>query len=177
MKLILTAQVDEVYVQKIYFVGSIHYSMKIEPSKISYGFWAIDEILKKMAKVNQIVEENSSLISRLFKFVEHLMHSGYYLQQEKLSIHHVKHPSELNVQNELYLGFNMHKLNMQKISRVLETNDDLLMKDIQDDASKCIFGKVLDELDPVNANIPVAEMNSFHRHFGLQVKLLYRINR
>ena len=80
---ILKAPVNEEYIQKILHVGSIHYSIKLTPQKVSYGFWAINEILYKMATVNELVKDNRVLISKIFRFVEHVMNSGFYKQKDK----------------------------------------------------------------------------------------------
>jgi response regulator of citrate/malate metabolism len=80
---ILTAPVDEEYVKRIHSIGFIHYTIKLDPAKVSYGFWAMNEVLNKIAQTNELIKDNKSLISKLLKFVEHLMNDGYYIQKEK----------------------------------------------------------------------------------------------
>lgn len=80
---VLTEPIDEEYVKKIFDIGTIHYSIKLDPAKVSYGFWAINEILNKLALTNEIVKENKIYLSKLFKFVEHMMNEGYRKQKEK----------------------------------------------------------------------------------------------
>lgn len=138
---ILTAPVDEEYIQRIQFIGALHYSIKLDPAKVSYGFWAINEILNKMSDVNEIVKENKSLISKLLKFVEHVMNDEYYLQKNS---HNSREDSySFNAQNELYIGFNLHKLNMKKIRHAVSSSDVEIFKDIEEKASACPFGKIL----------------------------------
>jgi len=175
MNFLLTADVNEEYVQKIYFVGSIHYTAKIEPITVNYGFWALNEILKKIAKVNQVVDENSSLISKLLKFVEYLMLDGYYIQEKKQKSNHK--PTQLNVQNELYIGFNIHKLNTQKISNFIQTNDQKIIKDIKEDASACYFGKILNELSQNKKyefilNFQLQEIIELHERWHDEFKII-----
>ena len=140
---ILIEPVDEEYVKRIYSVGSTHFSIKLEPAKVSYGFWAINEVLTKMAEVNEIVKVHRPLISKLLKFVEHLMNDGYYIQKEK------QHPSNtqefhgINAQNELYIGFNTHKLNVQKIEQAVSEGSLSAIENIQENSDKCAFGKIL----------------------------------
>ena len=142
----LTAPVDEEYVKRIHFIGSIHYSIKLEPAKVSYGFWALGEILDKMSLVNEIVKDNRVLISKLLRFIEHLMNDGFYIQKEKQHKSFEKDFKGFNAQNELYVGFNIHKLNMQKISIAVASGDISVLKDIEENSSLCIFGKVIHEL-------------------------------
>ena len=143
----LTAPVDEEYIKRIHFIGSIHYSIKLDPAKVSYGFWALNEILNKMASVNEIVKDNQVLISKLLRFIEHVMNDGYYILQTKQDKSYVDEFKGFNAQNELYIGFNIHKLNMQKISMAVDSGDISIFKDIEDKSSNCIFGKVISELN------------------------------
>ena len=141
---ILTAPVNEEYVERIHFIGSVHYSVKLEPAKVSYGFWAINEVLNKMAGVNDIVRENKILISKLLKFVEHLMNDGYYIQKDN---HRYKDESySFNAQNELYIGFNTHNLNMQKVALAVKNMDVTILNGIEDNHVKCLFGKIISTL-------------------------------
>jgi len=142
----LTAPVDEEYVKRIHFVGSIHYSIKLDPAKVSYGFWAINEILNKMALINEVVENNRVLLSKLLRFIEYLMNEGYYLQRDKQHKNSGVELTNFNAQNELYIGFNMHKLNMEKIFLAAKSEDISMFDGIVEDPSKCIFGKVIHEL-------------------------------
>ena len=143
---VLTAPVDEAYIKRVHFIGSVHYSIKLEPAKVSYGFWAINEVLNKMAQTNEIVAKNRSFISKLLKFIEHLMNEGYYIQQEQKNRNNRKEFKDFNVQSELYVGFNIHKLNMQKISHALNSGITTAFKEIENDSSACLFGKIISEL-------------------------------
>jgi len=144
---ILTAPVNEKYIQRIHYIGSIHFSIKLEPAKVSYGFWAINEVLNKLANVNELVKEHKSLISKILRFVEHVMNDGYYLQKEKLYEDSIQQLKGFNAQNELYLAFGIHKQNMQKIELSCNSNNGLSKIDAIDEIStKCIFGEVLQKL-------------------------------
>ena len=144
---ILIEPVNEEYVKKIHEIGFIHYAIKLEPSKVSYGFWAINEVLSKLAETNSLIKENKSLISKLLKFVEHIMNDGYYIKKEELREHALQDLKTINVQNELYLGFNIHKLNAKKVSLAIsDKNQEYLLKNIKDNPNECAFGKVLKNL-------------------------------
>ena len=144
---ILIAPVNEEYIKRIHYIGSIHFSIKLEPAKVSYGFWAINEVLDKLAKVNELVREHKSLISKVLRFVEHVMNNGYYIQKEKLYQDSIEKLKDFNAQNELYLAFGLHKQNMKKIELSLEPNEGLkVLKGIEDSSDMCAFGKLLQKL-------------------------------
>ena len=142
-----TAPVDEEYVKRIHFIGSIHHSIKLDPSKVSYGFWALNEILNKMAGVNEIVRENRILLSKLLRFIERLMNDGFYIVQERLKKNDEDEFQGFNAQNELYVGFNLHKLNMKKISLAIQNRDVQVLESIEEESSNCAFGKIIHELN------------------------------
>jgi signal transduction histidine kinase len=142
---ILIAPIDEEYVKKVQNVGFVHYSIKLEPSKVSYGFWAINEIIDKISLTNPIVKENKSLISRILKFVENIMNNGFYIQQKRVS-NSINKLEDINTQNELYIGFNLHKLNVKKLSVAIKNNDLEIIKNITSSPEKCSFGQIIKQL-------------------------------
>lgn len=144
---ILTAPVDGEYIKRIHSIGFIHHTIKLEPAKVSYGFWAINEVLNKLAKTNPLMSEHKSLISKLLKFVEHLMNDGYYIKKEIKLKESFSSLDNINAQNELYIGFNIHKLNAKKVQlAITERSNFKLLEDIQEDHKECSFGKILQTL-------------------------------
>ncbi|EQB40196.1 hypothetical protein M947_02360 [Sulfurimonas hongkongensis] len=144
---VLTAPIDEAYIDRIHFIGSIHFSIKLDPPKVTHGFLAINEVLKKLAKVNEFVDQHKCLIKKILRLVEHVMNDGYYIQKTKLYTDSIQNLKGFNAQNELYVGFEYHKQNMKKIddaqdaiSAIKNTNN------IQEDPNKCAFGKILNVL-------------------------------
>ena len=144
---VLRNPIDEEYVKRIQNIGFIHHSIKLEPAKVSYGFWAINEVLNKIAETNPLAKEHKSLISKLLKFVEHVMNDGYYLQQNKSQKDDIHDLESINAQNELYIGFNIHKLNAKKVKKVIDKEETIQTLDnISEDPSQCSFGKILQQL-------------------------------
>ena len=144
---VLTAPVNETYVNRIHEIGILHYSIKLEPAKVSYGFWAINEVLNKLADTNPLVKEYRSFISKLLKFVEHLMNDGYYISQKKQELNASNTLQGINAQNELYIGLNIHKLNAKKVSLAIADSTNIhLLEDINEDEKLCSFGKILQGL-------------------------------
>lgn len=145
---ILTAPVDSKYIERIHDIGFIHHTIKLEPAKVSYGFWAITEVINKIAQTNPLIKEHKSFITKLLKFVEHLMNDGYYVRKDSQLRESIKHTNSINVQNELYLGLNIHKLNAKKVQGVLSSDEDpKLLDDIYEDPLECSFGKILQTLE------------------------------
>ena len=144
---VLTAPVDEDYIDRIHKIGFLHYSIRLDPAKVSYGFWAINQVLDKLALTNELAQENKALISKLLKFVEHVMNDGYYIEQDKHNKVRTNEIDNINVQNELYLGFNIHKENAKKIQLVSTEDSNLKnIDDINEDPRQCSFGVILDKL-------------------------------
>ncbi|MEA2100301.1 MAG: ATP-binding protein [Campylobacterota bacterium] len=170
---ILTAPVDEEYVKRIHSIGFIHYSIKLDPAKVSYGFWAINEVLNKLAITNNLVSKNKQLISKLLKFVEHIMNDGYYMQENKQQNESTNELDNLNIQNELYAGFSMHKLNLQKIELAIADGKDIKYLDnITNSPSKCPFGKIIDKIKENNKHeyilgISAQQIQSMHNQWHL----------
>ena len=143
---ILTAPIDEVYIRKIHDIGTTHYGIKLEPAKVSYGFWAITEIVYKLSYTNELVKENITLITKLLKFVEHVMNDGYYIQKTKQENISDRNLLSIDIQNELQIGLNVHKTNTLRVIEAVKNKKFLNLETIYEDASHCKFGKVLTKL-------------------------------
>ena len=75
------------------------------------------------------------------------MNNGYYIKQEEMKQNSLENTVTINAQNKLYLGFNIHKFNAEKVYLAIENKDNLnLLDDIQDNAKECSFGKILTQL-------------------------------
>jgi len=141
---VLTEEVNEAYINRVHFIGSVHYSIKLEPAKVSYGFWALNEIINKMADVNDVVKENRSLISKILKLVEHLMNDGYYIQKDNQMHISSSQQSSQNLQDEIYLGLTNHKKNMLSIDLALKNMDTSYLKTISEKSEDCSLSEILD---------------------------------
>ncbi len=144
---VLTAPIDEAYVDRIHYIGSIHFSIKLDPAKVTHGFLAINEVIKKLAKVHEFVGQHKCLIKKILRFVEHIMNDGYYIQKNKIYTDSIDSLKGFNAQNELYVSFEYHKQNMKKIDATQDTKSAIKnTNNIQENPQKCHFGKVLDIL-------------------------------
>jgi len=141
---ILTAPVNEDFVARVYYVGSVHFAIKLEPSKVSYGFLCISEILNSLSHINDIVKEHRNVIFKIFRFVEHLMNDGYYIQREKEYQKSIDKLEGFNVENELYIGLKKHKFNFERLQKAIISNDIKLLLQIEENSLHCEFGKLLE---------------------------------
>ncbi|MEA1956160.1 MAG: ATP-binding protein [Campylobacterota bacterium] len=147
ISIIFTAPVDEDYIAKIYHVSSIQFTIKLEPSKVSYGFYCIDEIINKLADINEIVREHKIIMSKILRFVEHVMNDGYYTEREKEYQKSIDKLQGFSIENELYIGLNIHKLNLEKLQLVVSSSkNNNLLEEINELSSNCKFGKFLNTL-------------------------------
>ena len=143
----LTAPINEDYIKRIHYIGSIHFTIKLEPAKVSHGFLSINRVLDRLSEVNELVHEHKTLISKILRFVEHVMNDGYYIQKEKIYTDSIQNLKGFNAQNELYLAFEFHKQNMKKIEACTDsTSSANTIQNIEEDANRCTFGKVLNTL-------------------------------
>jgi len=121
--------------------------MKLDPPKVVHGFLAINEILKKLARVNEFVKGQICLIKKILRLVEYVMNDGYYIQKNKIYTDSIQNLKGFNAQNELYIGFEYHKQNMKKIDSVQDSKSDIKsISNIQEDSKKCAFGNILNIL-------------------------------
>ncbi|MBD3824622.1 MAG: hypothetical protein IE916_08960, partial [Epsilonproteobacteria bacterium] len=167
----LTAPIDEHYFAKVHQIGSVHYFVKLDNSKVSYAFWALNEILIKMSSINDLVKEHRPLISKLLKLVEYLMLEGYDIQKEKRTQHHST-PST-NIQNELFKGLNVHNLNNTKVLEAIRQNDCTLLDEIKEESHKCQFGQMLEAIEAnpkhhIMLGFHISDLIKLHEKWHLQ---------
>jgi len=174
---VLRSDVNEEYVKRVHFIGSIHYSIKLEPAKVSYGFWALNEIINQMSNVNEVVRENRSLISKILKFVEHLMNDGYYIQKDnQIQNLNSKH-NDINIQSEIYSGLSNHNKNMKRVDIAFESMDISNLSSISEDSSTCSFGKTLERFSMQAKygdmlGVDLKEISDIHKRWHSEFTLL-----
>ena len=144
---VLTAEVNEDYISRIYDVSSVHFTIKLEPAKVSYGFFCISEIINNLSNINELVKEHKLLINKLFRFVEHIMNNGYYIEMEKEYQASIDKLKGFNVENELYIGLKKHKYNFDRLKNIILSNDKNSLSEIEDFSYNCDFGKLLDTIN------------------------------
>ena len=163
---ILSSPIDEKYLKRVYYVGFVHYAVKLDPAKVHYGFWAIGEILKKVCEINQVAKKYEPLITKIFKMVEFLMIEGYLQEKEKENQISQK-INWLSIQNELFLGFSTIKEHTKLILQATRQKSIEPIKDIPEDVNQCKFKKtllaILDaENDAFSVGIDVKKVDELH---------------
>jgi len=141
---VLTAPIDEKYIETIHNIGFIHHSIRVEPAKVSYAFWAVGEVINKISATNPLISEHKSFITKLLRFVEHVMNDGYYIREKKKQADSTSEFQAINAQNELYIGLNTHKQNAKKVELAIKENNINILNEIEQDSEKCSFGKMLE---------------------------------
>jgi signal transduction histidine kinase len=106
---IFSEPVNENYINRIHSIGAIHYSIKLEPAKVSYGFTAIKNILDKIYEIDTKLKEHKFFISKLLSFVEYHMNEGYYLEKKRQTKATNNELNLLDTQMELFSKFEIHK--------------------------------------------------------------------
>jgi signal transduction histidine kinase/ActR/RegA family two-component response regulator len=72
------------------------------------------------------------------------MNNGYYIEREKEFKKSIDKLQGFNIENELYIGLKKHKHNFEKLQKSIKTKDFKLLHDIEENASHCEFGKLLE---------------------------------
>ena len=175
---IFTQPVDINYINRIYAIGTIHYSIKLEPTKVSYGFLAIKDVLEKMYDIDSSIKQYRLLISKILSFVEYYMNKGYYLEKNKQQVTIKDELKSLDMQVELLTASATHKQMIKKVELSLANGNSLDFLDgIEENPSSCEFAKILNllinNLSKSDIRIDeLKEINTLHSDIHLEfVKL------
>jgi signal transduction histidine kinase len=145
---IFSAPMDASYLERIKYIGFIHFSVQLPPSKVSYGFWALNQLVHKMAEVNDVVKHSKNLISKILALVEFVVNESYYEHDKKRSGNTEKENQFLETFDQLYSALQLHRVNNNQ-AHLCETGNlsrnDLNAR-ISSDPLQCSMGKVLTRL-------------------------------
>jgi len=138
---IFSAPVDINYINRIYTIGTVHYSIKLGPSKVSYGFTAIKDVLAKMYDIDNSLKKYRFLISKILSFVEFHMNDGYYVEKKKQNKSAKKELKSLDIQMELFQAFDIHKKMIHLVENSLSKDNPLeAMYEVTENPGECVFG-------------------------------------
>jgi len=142
---IFSAPMDSAYLERIRDIGFIHFSIQLPPSKVSYGFWALGQLVHKMAEVNDSVKQSEGLISKILALVEYVMNESYYEQDKKRSGSSEKENQFLETFDQLYSALQRHRVNNNKAHLYEEgkVSQQDLNATIATDPTQCGMGKIL----------------------------------
>lgn len=159
---IFSAPMDELYFKRIEYIGFVHFSIKLPPSKVSYGFWAINQLIVKMAEVNDVVKSSHGLISKILVLVEHVMNDSYNQHERKRSGDKAQDNQLLGTFDTLYSALQIHRVNLKKIASYHEgtLKKKELLESIMLDPEHCTMGKMLSQLQ---------ENRAFIESFGVNI--------
>jgi len=181
---IFNAPIDSNYFNRISKVGFIHYNIKLSPAKVSYGFWALNQLLNKMAEVNPVIKNSQKLISKFLALVEYVMNHSFYQYHEKAQKQEHSDFQAMGTLDELFTALNIHKKNLNIIKQAYVTKSDQSLEIINDNASKCIFGKFLEKFKTkseliIAFGIDVDDIERLHTRWhedAAQFKVLFSKN-
>lgn len=167
---------DERLIERTRQISEIHMAIGLEPIHISRGFDILNEIIVDLAKVNESVRDDLTIILKMLRISESIMHESY---RDRESKHHdeLKKENEiLNLFDKLYAALTIHKQSQQKLTRywLNEIMDE--EEDFHDEAS-CPFTHTLDELalkDKIlmGFGIHLGDVRKLHYDYHEKVKML-----
>lgn len=178
LSFLLVAPIDEKYIQRIYDVGALHFSIKLEPSKVSYGFWALCEILDQIASINKVVAKNKKLISKLFRFVEYIMNESYNLCKSKEYNMSIENKPFVDLEqygslDEGKLAIDSSMNAIRYISKII-TSKRKIQKDLKDTIEFALeyFAWVIDTVDISNNFINISQYD-IHKILHFEIENLH----
>jgi len=109
---------DTKLVERTVYVGTVHYSIHIEPIYVARGFDILQEIIWKLSKVNESIRESLGTIMRILKVAEFVMVESYHQEVSKFS----KGPELDNPMMEafdgLFRAYTLHSSMQQQVELV-----------------------------------------------------------
>lgn len=178
---------DERLIDRTRQISEIHIAIGLEQIHISRGFDILNEIIIDLARVNTQVREDLTIILKMLRISESIMHESY---RERALKHHdeLKKENEiLNLFDKLYAALTIHKQNQQKLTRYWSNN-----KGPNDDSSEeeehfyeelsCPFTHTLDELSTKKEllegfGITLSEVRALHHDYHEKVASLLAMPR
>lgn len=147
---IFNAPIDSAYIARIEKIGFIHFNLQLSPAKVSYGFWAINQILNEMAMINPVVKRGRELISKFLAFVEYVMNNSFYNYHEKSQTKKRSDLQAISILDELFTALAVHKKNYGYIQHSFNTNQNYLLEldTINKDPSHCTLGQLIEKIAP-----------------------------
>lgn len=174
---VFKAPVNIAYFERISKIGFVHYSISLAPSKVSYGFWALNQLLIKMADVNPEIKKSQVLISKFFALIEYVMNDSFYRYHEKVAKEEKSDFQAMNTLDELFTTLNIHKKNFALINESYHNHDtpSEVLEVIKNSASECALGKLLVDLKPhseiISAlGIEISQIEELHHRWHDEAK-------
>ncbi|MDO9305736.1 MAG: ATP-binding protein [Sulfuricurvum sp.] len=138
---------DERLIERTRQISEIHIAIGLEPIHISRGFDILNEIIVDLARVNVQVQEDLTIILKMLRICEALMHESYRDRESK-HLEEIKKENEiLNIFDKLYAALTIHKQSQQKLTRYWSNKENSTEeKEHFHDEASCSFTHTLNEL-------------------------------
>ncbi|MBN2895390.1 MAG: hypothetical protein JXK05_05815 [Campylobacterales bacterium] len=168
---------DQRYVDRIEQIGFVHYSIRLTPAKVSYAFWALRELLIRMAEVNTTIRSSRDMISRILGVAEYVMNHSYeaYVRSEQKTDR--SHMQIMGTFDALYGSVHLHRQNFAKVEAAYrgETPMEELSSLVHLDPHFCMMGKLLEGLASdatllVQIGIDLKQIEALHAQWHEHLK-------
>ena len=167
---------DERLIERTRQIAEIHIAIGLDPLQISRGFDILIEIIIDLARVNANVREDLSIILKMLRICESIMHESY---RERESKHHddIKQENEiLNLFDKLYAALTVHKQSQTKLTRYWLNEITEEEEHFHDEAS-CPFTHTLDELSLKDSllmgfGIHLDDVKNLHHNYHKKINAL-----
>jgi signal transduction histidine kinase/CheY-like chemotaxis protein len=165
---IFSAPIDQAYLSRIQKVGAIHAGIRLESAKVTYGFWALNQLLYKMSLVDPVIKHHYEMISKFFAMVEYIItDSTYYAYYQSSDRMH--RLSSIEIVDEVYSSFAIHKENYSLIETYMKHPEQTMqqLNAMIEDPLECKFHQLLEHLSDQSerlraSGIDIEELKSLH---------------
>ncbi|MDD4854330.1 MAG: ATP-binding protein [Sulfuricurvum sp.] len=173
---------DERLVERTRQISEIHMAIGLEPIHISRGFDILNEIIVDLAKVNTQVREDLTIILKILRISESIMHQSYRERELKHHDELKKENEILNLFDKLYAALTIHKQSQQKLTRYwlnkkIKKDTASEEKEHFNNEESCPFTHTLNEFSTKNEllqgfGITLSEIKALHYNYHEKVEAL-----
>ena len=146
-------------------IGDIHIAIGLSSIQLSRGFDILTEIIIDLSAVNAQIQSDISIILKMIRISEHIMHESYKESYAEYNEEMKKENELLSFFDKLFSSLMIHKQSQKKVHHFQESGE----QDFSNEAT-CPFTKVLSELDPKKElaesfGIDIDEIRSLHQGY------------
>ena len=175
---IFTPPLDQNYLDRICKVGHVHARIKLDSSKVKYGFFGINMLLREMSVTNPLVNSNFELLSKFLAMAEHIIIDSAYYKVSTTS-NNASEASLIWKLMEIYDVFLFHKENYYKVEKFMKTDEKSMsaINTIVNDPSECKCQKLLENLNKESellkaSGIDLDELKELHIKWHISISNL-----
>lgn len=170
---------DDRLVERTRQITEIHIAIGLEPVHISRGFDVLSEIIIDLAGVNGQIRDDLSIILKMLRISESIMHAGYFENYSRHQEELKKENEVLNLFDKLYSALSIHKHTQKKLMTYWSQQNgpdflDSTFKEQFYDEVSCPFHTTIEELKEKREllegfDIDIDAVESLHHHYHGQL--------